>query len=208
MDNVESGGFASAKLTSGQLNAIVKKLGGYERALSFLRGEISVTEPKWREQNGVIRFSVISDGTTGDEWIKRLFKKGFRLGNFVRSILLSPDFKATSGMKTEVIILKKMFFDNGKRTTDNILAFATENNFTRPNPETACLIREMFTDEEMESMGLSHIVIMHDPIEDSAGLLCFLGVSSRGFGRCLSAYYSGFGSTWNCFDGFAFAVEN
>lgn len=34
--------FASADLTAGQLNAIVKKLGGYEGALRFLRGELEV----------------------------------------------------------------------------------------------------------------------------------------------------------------------
>ncbi len=33
--------FASAGLTAGQLNAIVKRLGGHERALMFLRGELS-----------------------------------------------------------------------------------------------------------------------------------------------------------------------
>ncbi len=34
--------FASADLTAGQLNAIVKKLGGHEEALKFLRGETMV----------------------------------------------------------------------------------------------------------------------------------------------------------------------
>ncbi len=37
--------FASAKLTAGQLNAIVKKLGGHEAALRFLNDEIVVSEP-------------------------------------------------------------------------------------------------------------------------------------------------------------------
>lgn len=43
--------FASAGLTAGQLNAIVKKLGGHEAALAFLRGELIVSGPvrKWQE---------------------------------------------------------------------------------------------------------------------------------------------------------------
>lgn len=59
--------FASADLTAGQLNAIVKKVGGHDAALKFLRGELSVSEPtrNWREEDGVIYFSVTSDGTTG-----------------------------------------------------------------------------------------------------------------------------------------------
>ena len=36
--------FASAGLTAGQLNAIVKKLGGHEMALRFLRNELIVSE--------------------------------------------------------------------------------------------------------------------------------------------------------------------
>ena len=36
--------FASAGLTAGQLNAIVKKLGGHDSALRFLRGELTVSE--------------------------------------------------------------------------------------------------------------------------------------------------------------------
>lgn len=36
--------FASKDLTAGQLNAIVKKLGGHDAALRFLRGELTVSE--------------------------------------------------------------------------------------------------------------------------------------------------------------------
>lgn len=38
--------FAFTDLTAGQLNAIVKKLGGYEGALKFLRGELTVSKPQ------------------------------------------------------------------------------------------------------------------------------------------------------------------
>jgi len=59
--------FASAGLTADQLNAIVKKLGGHDMALRFLRDEILVSTPSrsWRKEDGVIYFSVTSDGTTG-----------------------------------------------------------------------------------------------------------------------------------------------
>jgi hypothetical protein len=40
--------FASANLTAGQLNAIVKKLGGEEGALRFLRGEAVVNAVRFR----------------------------------------------------------------------------------------------------------------------------------------------------------------
>lgn len=44
-ESVMSTEFASAGLTAGQLNAIVKKLGGHDRALMFLRDELTVSEP-------------------------------------------------------------------------------------------------------------------------------------------------------------------
>src|SRR3989338_5485130 len=94
--------FASAGLTAGQLNAIVKKLGGHEMALRFLRDELSISEParSWHEEDGVIYFSVTSDGTTGEEWIKRLESDGFRIGKHARQILRSLDFKPTNGVTT------------------------------------------------------------------------------------------------------------
>ena len=44
-DTIMSTEFASASLTAGQLNAIVKKLGGHDMALRFLRDELSVSSP-------------------------------------------------------------------------------------------------------------------------------------------------------------------
>lgn len=81
--------FASAGLTAGQLNAIVKKLGGHDMALRFLRDELSVSEPtrSWREEDGVIYFSVTSDGTTGEDWITRLESKGFRVDDYAKQVL-------------------------------------------------------------------------------------------------------------------------
>ncbi len=48
--------FASADLTGGQMNAIVKKLGGHDAALAFLRGELIVSKApqRWEERGGII----------------------------------------------------------------------------------------------------------------------------------------------------------
>src|SRR3989344_4683494 len=120
--------FASAGLTAGQLNAIVKKLGGHDMALRFLRDELSVSEPtrSWREEDGVIYFSVESDGTTGENWIKRLEGKGFRVGCYARQVLRSPDFKPTNGVTTEVAALRDILFEDNDRITKKIRAEADE----------------------------------------------------------------------------------
>ncbi len=200
--------FASAGLTAGQLNAIVKKLGGHDGALKFLRGETTVAEPQrtWREQDGVIYFSVTSDGTTGEEWIKRLEKKGFRVGDYAKSVLRSKDFKPTSGVTTEIAVLKGMLFEDNDRITHKIRTFAAEGKLEAPNAEVACLIRENFSDEEIEAMGLVWIVAMHEPIKDSVGVPDLLRADRNGDGRWLSSYYGKPGRRWDRDCGFAFAV--
>jgi hypothetical protein len=201
--------FASADLTAGQLNAIVKKLGGHDGAIKFLQGKLSVSEPtrNWREEDGVIHLSVTSDGTTGPEWIKRLEKKGFRLSDWAKSVLKSKDFKPTKGVTTEIAILKGMLFEDKDRITSNIRDLATQRKLTTPNAEVACLIRENFSDEDIEAMGLICIVAMHEPIKDSAGVPLLLRAHRVVGGRWLRTYYSHPGLRWPRGDGFAFAVS-
>ena len=223
--------FASAGLTAGQLNAIVKKLGGHDMALRFLRDELSVSEPtrSWREENGVIYFSVTSDGTTGEDWIGRLEGKGFHIRNYymkggdwigrcegdglqirnyriVEQVLRLPDFKPTSGVTTEVAVLKSMLFKDSDRITGNIRAEASKRKLTEPNAELACLIREKFADKEIEAMGLWRIVAMHKPIKHSFGPL-LMGAHRYGDGCWLGMYYDKLDDGWDRDGGFAFAVS-
>ena len=201
--------FASADLTAGQLNAIVKKLGGKDGALKFLRGETSVSEleKSWREHDGVIYFTVTSDGATGAEWIVRLEKKDFRVGSHAKQVLLSKDFKPTTGVTTEVAVLKGMLFEDNQRITKNIRKNAEDRNFETPNAEIACLIREKFTDECLKAMGLIWIVTMHEPIKDSDGAPRLLDAHRAGAGRWLRTFYGKPGHGWYRGRGFAFAVS-
>ena len=201
--------FASAGLTAGQLNAIVKKLGGHDMALRFLRDELSVSEPTrlWREEEGVIYFSVTSDGTTGGDWIKRLKGNGFHVGDSAKQMIRTPSFKPTNGMTTEVAVLRSMLFEDNDRTTRKIRAEADRRKLGKPEPELACLIRKKFTDKEIEAMGLWHIVAMHEPINDSDGDPFLLSAGRHGVGRWLDAYSGGPGDGWHRGSGFAFAMS-
>jgi hypothetical protein len=201
--------FASAGLTAGQLNAIVKKLGGHYMALRFLRDELVVGEPirSWREQDGVIYFSVESDGTTGEDWIIRLESKGFRVGDYAKQVLRSPDFKPTSGVTTQVAVLRGCLFEDNDRITKKIRAEADKSKLSKPNAELVCLIREKFTDNEIEAMGLWYIVAMHEPINDSDGDPSLLGAYRDDGGRWLRACYDGPDFWWRRDRGFAFAVS-
>ena len=201
--------------TRGQLDAALMKIGqdaGMGTAdgiRAFLADELTVSKPTcaWREQDGVIYFSVTSDGTNDPDWINRLERNGFRIGDYTKSILRSDDFKPTSGVTTEVAVLKGMLFADSNRITKNIRAEAGKRKFTKPNAEIACLIREKFTDEEIEAMGLWWIVAMHEPIKDSGGGPRLLGAYRRGGGRWLCAYYARPGRRWVRGSGFAFVAS-
>lgn len=170
--------FASAKLTIGQVNAIVKRLGGYEGALRFLRGETEIKE-KWREENGIINFSVTSNGRTGKEWIAHLRRKGYGPLGVTESVLCSPDFRPTNGVTTHIAVLKGNLWGDEDRSIDKIRAFASERNLTVPNMEVACLIRDMFSCKKIKAMGINWILTMHDPIKDIDGVPRILIVSGK-----------------------------
>lgn len=203
---------ASAKYTAGQLNDIVKllkKQAGEDGPDRFLRGEIAVSEParSWREEDGVIYFSVTSDGTTGEDWITRLKSNGFRVGDYAKQVLRSPRFVPTKGLTTEVAVLKGMLFEDNDRITKKIRAEADKRKLLKPNAELACLICEKFTDAEIEMMGLWRIVAMHEPIMDSGGEPYLLDANRDGGGRRLGACRGRPLGEWYRFSGFAFAVS-
>ena len=209
--------FAIAEVMPGKLNALVKnimlqtgEIDPNEAVRLVNSGEWVVSKPihSWREEDGVIYFSVTSDGTTGPQWIERLEGKGFRLSDYAKSVLRSPDFKPTSGVTTEIAILKGMLFADNDRITKKIRAEADKRKLTKSNAEVACLIRENFSDKEIEALGLWWIVAMHEPIKDSGGGPSLLGADRYDGGRWLNACcVDGPGYGWFREDGFAFVVS-
>lgn len=214
--------FASANLTAGQLNAIVKKLGGYDGALRFLRDEISlrdeasviISKRKWREQDGIIYLSVTSNGMTGEDWIEHFRKNGFMLNCDVERVLRSENFKPSLGVTTEIAILKDTLWSAGERLTRNIRVKAFHLGITPPNVEVACLIREAFSDQEIRDMGLKEITVMHESFIDSHYRLpMLLNISSVGgnhsnCGSWLLMKSGNFNMKWEENVGFAFQISS
>ena len=198
-----------AGVTLGRVEAVWNKLGGEEGVDRFLRNELTVVEVvrRWREQDGIIYFTLPpTDGTTGRQWIERLAGKKIQIGEYSKYIFLSNDFKPTIGIITEIAVIKGMLFEDSERVTKNIRAMAESLKFTKPNPEVACLIREMFTDAEIEEMGLRWIVAMHEPIKDSDGDPGLLGAHRYAGGPWLLAHSGRPDYQWDRDNGFAFAV--
>lgn len=169
----------------------------------------SVSKPtrSWREKDGVIYFSVTSDGTTGEDMINRYKRKYFRVGDYAKQVLRSRDFKPTSGVTTEVAVLKGMLFEDNNRIMKKICAEADKRKLSKPNAELAYLIRMKFKDEEIEEMGLSCIIAMHESINDSNGNPHLLYADRRDGGDWLGACLDNPDRRWRRDIGFAFAVS-
>jgi hypothetical protein len=142
-----------------------------------MNDRISKPAPLWRAEAGIISFPVTSDATAGDKWIPRSENQGFSVGYDAKSVLRSRDFKLTpAGVTLVVAVLTATCFSEGDLTLAKAFELAEEFNFTIPNTDIACLIREKFSDEDIELMGqrvgldLWHILTMHEPIRDQDGL--------------------------------------
>lgn len=174
---------------------------------------VSEVVRRWYEQDAVIDFTLQpTDGTTGPGWIERHRQRGIGIEWYAENMLLSDSFKPTTGVVYKIKVLKGRLFSDGERITSNIRASAYAGIFTQgqklfdPNMEAACLIREMFTDEEIEAMGLSWIFTMHEPFEDYDGDLNLLGAGGGSSGSSLRADYGHSDNRWHRDYGFAFTV--
>ena len=208
--------FTIQNVETGKLNALVNnimKQTGIDDPNEAIRmvnaGEvqISVIKPRWTEKDGVILFTVTSDGATGEEWITRLEGKSLCISHYAESVLRSKDFKSTSGITYEIAVLKGEIFSDNERITKNIRKEAKNRKLLTPNAEVACLIREKFSNKELKAMGLYWIVVMHEPIKDSGGVPVLLGANRDDDGSWLSTGYGNPDSEWNRSGGFAFVVS-
>jgi hypothetical protein len=171
----------------------------------WVNGSADKPPARFEERDGVIYFTVTSNGKTGAEWMVHFEKTGKRLSDYAKQLLMSPAFKPTNGVTTQIQVLKGMLWNDRDRTTKNIRAMAKERKLIDPNPEVACLIRDMFTDAEIEAMGLWWIIAMHEPIKDSDGDPNLLYASRDGGGQWLKTAYDGPDDLWSREGGFAFA---
>ena len=197
----------------GQIEAAINRFGGEENFHRFLRGELTVSPPprNWcLAEDGTIRFSVTSTGETGEEWANWFKANGYDLGSEAEFILHSNSFRPTTGVTYKIAVLPGTFWKDEERITSNIRAKADSLSFKQGqevNPEIACLIWRMFSNEEIEEMGLTWIITLHDPISGSLGHPYLLGVRRHCGGHRLRASYGQPGDWWDCVDGFASIVS-
>ena len=164
-------------------------------------------EPKWRERDGVITLTLpVTDGTSGEQWMARLQNKGNTLSGNAGQVLLSPKFESTTGVIYKPVILKGELFSDGGRRIPRILAEAKRRELIIPEAEVACLIRENFSNEELQAMGLHFIGVLHKAIHNFAGQPKHFYVVRHSNCRLLDTYYGESYDEWDIDSGFAFLV--
>jgi hypothetical protein len=118
------------------------------------------------DADGYIRFSVTSNGRTGDEWIHYFEQiRGYAVSKWAKSLFSHVDFRPTNGVVYNTVIIPVSANpSSGIMKARTMLQMAREKGLALPPPELGPLIRDFFTDLEIDDMGFWYIVIMHEPI--------------------------------------------
>ncbi len=163
--------FASANIMGGQVNSLIKILGGREVVMGILSGNLKVTLEqaigKWKGIDGEFTLKVESDYVKGPEWIPRLESKNRRVPTEAKVLLMSSAFSPTR-IEYDILIVR---VNKGEdRVAGLIVDKARESGAQLPTLETACLVRELLTDDDILNMGFSELVFLHTPVRGENGM--------------------------------------
>ncbi len=150
--------------------------------------------------------TLISDGTTGQQWILRLMSNGVELSDNAKAVLNSPDFKPTSGRTIEVGIIKASQFIEDERSTERIAEEASRRGWSRLDAEATCLILEKLSLQEFKTHRLDSVVVLHKPINNSEDTPSFLCATILETKKMLVACMDKLNGHWNFGFGFAFEI--
>lgn len=158
------------------------------------------------DDEGNIHFTLTSNGFTCEQWEQHLERRGWRIVDYARQVLRRASESPTNGVTYNIVVCPGKKISNSDRITKKIRAAADKKGWVKLHWEVSCLIRDTFTDEQLEQMDLWYIVTMHEPIKDSDGVPNLLDSRRDDGGRWLNACFGRPGDNWHEGGGFAFAV--
>ncbi len=162
-------------------------------------------------ENGHLHFTVQGTALNSKDWEARLKTGGHKLSKYSADVLSKPDYNKNHRLEAGKIYKLGLVFGteiakDSERTTSNLKAHALREFGPEANEdlkgEVELLIREKFTNAELQAMGLWYIAVLHNPITDSGGHPRVL-YSDRFVGSYVRAYYDGPGGQWRARGAFA-----
>ncbi len=168
--------FAIANVTPGRLNALVKtamhQIGTQDpneavRLINSGKYEIREHVRGWEEyDDGVITTSVVTNGMNNEQWHEYLRLHDVRYESWPTENRTGAIPTSERIEKLGIEILRPgMLGFKGERDESNMRAQAYRLGLVDPNPDLLFLLRCKFTDEDLEEIGFSHILVMHEPIQ-------------------------------------------
>lgn len=141
---------------------------------------------------------------TGKKYIQRLKEKGYSISSYAEEILGTIK-KSERKEPYTFVIIKASEFSQEYPTTQEIRDEARKRGYITPPAELAPLLREAVSDEDIAALGLTWLVVMHEPVTDSDGDLSLLSLNRDDEGQWLNACHGGPDFGWNREDGFVFS---
>ncbi len=189
------------KLTLGEMEAIVNKLGGMEGVKRFLSGELVIKEMERKFKT----WKTIKLGTglkTAEDFRRVLCDDGFNLTNWASDILGKPAF-TVAPKETEVNLVKvtvgELGFKNGARH-DQIYERAKELGLELCPPEVGPQLRLQYKNQPNDE----YILIFMESIFDSDGDWRVFSVGCNASGMWLYGYWSDPSHGWGADDQWVF----
>lgn len=183
------------KLTLGQIEAIVNKLGGEDGVKRLLSGELAVTAAK---QQKVKVWKTLKLGTglkTADDFRKALKANGFNISDWANDLLGKPAFTAAAA-ETEVKLVKATVKElTGKDQAPywEICQRAEERGWKKCPAEVGPQLRLQYPDQQYGEW----LIIAMEPISASVGDLELFCVEHDDGGRWLYSFYGNADGVWS-----------
>ncbi len=162
-------------------------------------------------ENGCLYFAVEGVGIKANLWGDRLKSGGHELSKWAKDVLSKPDYDKNHRLEAGKIyklglVFGKEITDDSKRSTSALQDLGRHKFGPQANEglkgEFALLIREKFSNAELEAMELKYIAVLHKPITDSDGNPVVLS-SDRYDGSCVDAFYASPDDPWDDYGAFA-----
>ncbi len=200
------------KMTWGEMEVVINKLGGMEGVEALLRDEL-IIQPKPlpfpKNENGHYVLKIVGRALTGREEIALLREQGFRVSYYAMQVLNDPEYDANhrleEGVECNVVLILGREI-SGNRTTASIREYARGFGYHIPRAGIMSRVRKTVSDRQMEQAEAWYIAGLHDPIKDADGDPIVLHTDRHDGGRWLGAFWGRPDYQWGGSGAFAFLV--